>query len=146
MKRILALIVAAVIPALALFAQNEKADNILGVYKSADSSYKVKITKLSDGTYKGQVCWVAERCDANGKVFLDEKNPDKSLRNTPCDQIVLFKGLKYNADKKRWEGTKIYDPNRGLKANMTAEFSGGNTLKIRGTVMGIGETEVWTKE
>ena len=34
MKRILALIVAAVIPALALFAQNEKADNILGVYKS----------------------------------------------------------------------------------------------------------------
>ena len=105
----------------------------------------MKITKLQDGTYKGQVCWVAELYDANGVMDVDDKNPDKSLRNTPADKIVLFTGLKYNAKKQQWDGTKIYDPNRGIKVSMTAAFDGPKVLKIRGSVLGIGETEVWKR-
>ena len=147
MRKII-LLVAGLIACLGLWAQNNRADNIIGVYCGGEGkdAFKVKIVKMSDGTYKGQVCWVAQLYDENGNLDVDDKNPDKSLRNTPANKIVLFTGLKYNAQKKQWDGTKIYDPNRGIKANMTATFDGPKTLKIRGTVLGIGETEVWTRE
>ena len=126
---------------------NDKADNIIGEYqgKQNEDVFKVKITKLSDGTYQGQISWMQNSCDKNGNKLLDEKNPNKSLRNTPCDQIVLFSGLKYNERKHRWEDTKIYDPQRGLKANLTAEFTKDGLLKLRGSILGLGESVYWTK-
>jgi uncharacterized protein (DUF2147 family) len=146
MKR-LVLIFAALFACIGLWAQNDKADNIIGTYAGGKGkdAFKVKITKMADGSFKGQVCWVAELYDANGVMDVDDKNPDKSLRNTPADKIVLFTGLQYNAKKQQWDGTKIYDPNRGIKVSMTATFDGPKVLKIRGSVLGIGETEVWTR-
>lgn len=134
--------------AIAQNALNNAADNIVGVYSSTykGESFKVKIVKMSNGTYKGQVIWMSNPNDANGNKKLDTKNPDKSLRNTPCDQAVLFSGLKYNAKKKCWDGTKIYDPSRGLRANMMTEFEKDGRLRVRGSVMGIGESVYWNKE
>ena len=147
MKRLLFSLAALLLATVALLAQNDKADNIVGTYISAPGAgqYRVRITRSSDGTYTGQVCWVKEKYK-DGQLQLDDKNPDKSLRQTPCDQIVLFRGLKYDAKKKHWGETKIYDPNRGIKANMTATFVDAKTLHVRGTLLGFGETEVWTKE
>lgn len=130
------------------FAQNDKADAILGKFhsKQGEDEYKVLVSKKSDGTYKAQIYWVANTIDPKtGKKVLDTKNPDKSLRNVPCDEIVLMDGLKYNAGKKQWDGTKIYDPQRGIKASVTVKFSDPGTLNVRGTVLGIGETAVWKK-
>lgn len=126
---------------------NDKAENIVGTYqgKQGEDQFKVAITQEKDGTFKGQIIWLEKDKDANGKKILDEKNPDKSLRNVPGDQVVLFSGLKYNAKKKRWDDTKIYDPQRGLRANMHAEFAEDGQLRIKGTVMGIGETVYWKK-
>lgn len=126
---------------------NDKADNITGTYsgKQGDDNFKVKIEKLSDGSYRGQVIWLEHDKDAQGNKILDEKNPDKSLRNTPADRIVLFTGLKYNAKKHRWDDTKIYDPQRGLRAKMTAEFEADGRLRVRGSLLGIGESVYWKK-
>lgn len=126
---------------------NDKAENIVGVYQSkqGDDVFKANITQQKDGTFKGQIFWLEKDRDANGNKILDEKNPNKSLRNTPCDEIVLFTGLKYNAKKKRWDDTKIYDPQRGINAHMHAEFTEDGQLKIKGTVLGIGETVYWKK-
>lgn len=134
-------------PAMAQNSLNDKADNIIGEYqgKQNEDSFKVRITKLSDGTYQGQIIWLENSCDKNGNKLLDEKNPDKSLRNTPCDQIVLFTKLKFNKKKHRWDNTKIYDPQRGIKANLTAEFTENGQLKIRGSLLGIGESVYWEK-
>ena len=129
-------------------AQNDKADNIIGTYAAGvgKDAYKVQITKLADGTYQGAICWLAENKDADGKIKLDKKNPDKSLRNTPMEKTVLFKGLAYDKDKKQWSGAKIYDPDRGISVKMTAKFENAGTLTIRGTVLGIGESVNWKKE
>lgn len=127
---------------------NNAGDNIVGIYIGSQNGdkFKAKIVKLTNGTYRGQVVWMEKDKDANGNKRLDTKNPDKSLRNTPCDQIVLFSGLEYNAKKKRWDGTKIYDPQRGMRANLTVEFEKDGRLKLRGSILGIGETVYWTKE
>lgn len=127
---------------------NDKADNIVGIYssKQGNDKYKVKIVKLTDGTYRGQVIWLEHDKDSKGNKILDSNNPDKSLRSTPADQIVLFSGLKYDSKKHCWKGAKIYDPQRGIKANMSAEFTSNGRLGIRGSLLGIGETVYWTKE
>ena len=147
MKRIILTFAAALLCTLSAFAQNDKGDNILGRYScdNGKDSYKVEITKQKDGTYTGRIYWVAEAVDKNGKPVLDAKNPDKSLRTVPMDKVVLFAGLKYSADKKHWSGTKIYDPTRGIKASVTINFDDPKTLKVRGTVLGIGETETWKR-
>jgi len=129
-------------------AQNDKADNIIGTYAAGvgKDAYKVQITKLSDGTYQGAICWLAENKDTDGKIKLDKKNPNKALRNTPMEKTVLFSGLAYDKEKQNWSGAKIYDPDRGISVKMTAKFENAGTLVIRGTVLGIGESVSWKKE
>ena len=146
MKKIL-LSITLCLAALTALAQNDKGDNIVGKYEAEEGidAYKVNITKSADGTYKAQIYWVADRLDKDGNVNLDTKNPDKSLRNTPIDQVVLFSGLKYNPEKQNWSGTKIYDPNRGIKVSVTVAFDNPKVLKVKGTVLGIGETCIWRR-
>ena len=147
MKKLFLAVIAASIFSLAALAQNDKADNILGKYScgKGKDAYKVEITKQPDGNYKCQVIWVADALDKDGKPNLDVKNPDKSLRNVPLDRVVIMKDLKYNPEKKNWGGTKIYDPGRGIRVTATLSFDNPKTLKVRGTVMGIGETVVWER-
>lgn len=150
MKKTLFLIAIMVAFVGATFAQNvlnNQADNIVGTYqgKQGDDLFKAKITKQANGKYQGQIIWLERDRDANGNKFLDEKNPDKSLRSVPCDQIVIFSDLKYNAKGKCWDGTKIYDPQRGIRANLHAEFTKEGKLKLRGSVMGFGESVYWDR-
>ena len=146
MKKFLTILIAALMTCSLSFAQNNKADNILGKYSSTQNgeSYKVEITKNSNGTYKAQIYWVSNPLDKNGKKKLDTKNPDKSKRTQPSSKVVLIDGLKYNAAKKQWDGTKIYDPQRGITANVTATFQSDGRLMLKGTIMGIGEKVYWT--
>ena len=94
-------------------AKNDQADNIIGKYEAVKNGnpYRVQISKNADGTYKAQIYWLSNPIDPEtGKPSLDKKNPDKSLRNTPSDQVVLIRDLKYKAAKKQWGDAKIYDP------------------------------------
>lgn len=111
--------------ALAQNALNDNGDNIVGEYEGMqnDDRFKAKIVKLTDGTYRAQITWLERDRDAKGNKILDTKNPDKSLRSTPADRIVIFSGLKYDARKHEWNGTKIYDPQRGVRAKLVAEFA-----------------------
>jgi len=128
-------------------AKNDQADNIIGKYEAVKNGnpYRVQISKNADGTYKAQIYWLSNPIDPEtGKPSLDKKNPDKSLRNTPSDQVVLIRDLKYKAAKKQWGDAKIYDPSRGIRANVTAWFAEDGRLCLKGTVLGIGEKVYWT--
>lgn len=151
MKILMILLAAFLMAAPFAFAQNalnNAADNILGKYESVQGGdrFRAEISKRADGTYHCQIYWIENPIDAKtGKKALDVKNPDKSLRSVPCDEVVLFHGLKYNAAKKQWDGTKIYDPQRGIRANVTVKFLEDGRLCLRGTILGIGEKAYWTK-
>ena len=133
--------------AVAQNALNDKADNIVGIYESVQNAdrFRAKIEKLKDGTYRGQIIWMEKDKNKDGNKILDTKNPDKSLRNTPADRIVIFSGLKYDGKDHEWGGTKIYDPQRGVKAKMTASFAADGRLKITGSVLLISESVYWNK-
>lgn len=124
---------------------NESGDNIVGLYSTVHGgeNTKIRVTKTGD-TYMAQVVWVENRLDKKGNVRLDEKNPDKSLRSVECDKIVLMKNLKYDSSKKMWGDTKIYDPTRGINANVKCSFSDDGVLIVKGSLLGITVTLKWT--
>ena len=126
---------------------NAVANSILGDYESVHGKdpFKAHVTQNNDGTFKAQIFWIENDKDENGNKLLDANNPDKSLRNVPVDQIVLFDGLQYDADDKEWNGTKIYDPQRGIRAKLTCQFQPDGKLMLKGSVIGISEKVYWTK-
>ena len=150
MKRFLSVLLSVVAFAWAVSAQadlNARRDNILGVYLGEQHGdvFKARITKSDDGTYMCQIFWMENDREADGSKRLDTKNPDKSLRGVPCDEVVLFSGLKYNEKKLCWDGKKIYDPQRGFKAALSAKFTEESILRLTGTVMGISGHFNWKK-
>lgn len=149
MKKFLFILMCAVVAVCPSFAQglNDKADNIVGEYLTdrGGSKSKVRVTKNAQGTYDAQVFWVEKPYDANGNKRKDVKNPDKALRNVDIDKVVIVRGLKFDAEDKEWSGAKIYDPTKGIRVNATAKFEAPNKLKLRATIMGIGQTLYWQK-
>lgn len=149
MKKVLFALLALVAFAAPLSAQNlnDNGDNIVGEYLTdrGGSKSKVRVTRNDNGTYTAQVFWVENALDKNGNKRKDVKNPDKSLRNVDIDKVILVDGLKYDAEDKKWGGTKIYDPTKGLKVNVSAEFVEPTKLKLRGTILGVGVTLYWNK-
>jgi len=141
MKKFFAILVSLLI-SLAIYAQNQNADSIIGKYSSVQNgdTYKVVVTKAADGSYTGKIYSANLK---NGKPFNLPSGVEVELKGN--DQIVLFSGLKYNKSKQCWDGTKIYDPQRKIRANMTASFSNSNSLNIKGSLMGISETVNWRK-
>lgn len=149
MKNIIITLICAVAFSMPAISQNynDNADNIIGEYLTdrGGSKSKVRITKAGDGTYTAQMFWVENPYDKDGKKRKDVKNPDKSLRNTDIDKVVLVKGLKYDKKEKEWSGAKIYDPSKGIRVNVEAEFVDEKRLKLFGNIWGIGTTIYWQK-
>lgn len=149
MKKLVLAAIAAALMAIPSMAQDfrSNADNIIGEYLTdrGGSKSKVRVTKNADGSYDAQVFWVENPYGEDGKKRKDVKNPDKALRNVDVDQIVIVKGLKFDAEQKKYGGAKIYDPTKGIKVNASAEFETADKLKLRGTIFGVGVTLYWTR-
>ncbi len=128
----------------AQIARNNSADGIIGNYfidYNGEQS-KVRCHKEKDGTYTFVNYWSKNMYDKNGNIYLDTKNPDKSLRNKPCNEMIIMWNLKYDSEKKVWKG-KIYDPTSGLRADATVQFTDKGMIAVRGSVLGIGKTVQW---
>lgn len=149
MKKFIFTLIAAIAFAMPSVSQslNNRADDIVGEYLTdrGGSKSKVRVTKSADGTYMAQIFWVENPLDKNGNKRKDVNNPDKKLRNIDIDKVVIVKGLKYDAEEKEWNGAKIYDPSKGFRVNVEAEFVEPKKLKLFGNIWGIGTTIYWTK-
>ena len=106
---------------------------------------KVQVSKDDTGTYTAQVIWVENRLDEAGNVRLDEKNPDASLRNVECDKIIIIKSMSYDSQKQRWGDAKVYDPMRGIRANVQCEFMEDGRLRVRGSLLCFSQSIYWKK-
>ena len=149
MKKTIFTLISAIMFAIPKFAQeiNKNGDEIIGEYLTdrGGSKSKVRVTKAEDGTYTAQLFWVQNPLDKNGNKRKDVKNPDKNLRNVDIDKVVVIKGLKFDKSEGEWNGTKIYDPSKGIRVDVEAEFVDTKKLKLFGNIWGIGTTIYWTK-
>ena len=124
-------------------------DYILGEYLvvDEDGTSKAKIYQMPDGTYRCQTMGDKPSYDKDGNIMLDKYNPVPELRSLPLHQAVIISGLRYNKEKKQWDGGKIHHPLRKLlKADATVDFvDDGKTIRVRGTVAGMGASRYWEK-
>ena len=138
-----------------VIGQTSKADRISGIYLTYDDETgkeksQVKIHKSSNGRYVGEIVWLKEPKESNGKEKLDKNNPETRLKSRKILGLQILKDFTYDATTDEWSGGTIYNPTSGKTYNCYMKFEGGKTLKIRGYIgkawMGLGKTAVWTKE
>lgn len=120
-------------------------NKILGTWLNESGKAKVKIVKRGKKFF-GEIIWLREPKDKNGKIKLDKENPKKDLKTKPIVGLQILKNFKYKG-KKKWQDGTIYDPENGKTYSCNIEMKDNNTLKIRGYV-GIsllGRTTAWSR-
>ncbi|HUA81697.1 MAG TPA: DUF2147 domain-containing protein [Dyella sp.] len=104
--------------------------------------------------YQGYILWQLHNTygpedgpGLDGKIVTDRKNPDPALRSRTLDGLPLLNGLRFETEKKRWIGGRIYNADNGRTYNCLVRMLGPNRLQLRGFI-GIslfGGNTVWSR-
>jgi len=121
-----------------LFSQNE----IAGKWLTEDKEAIVQITEAG-GKFYGTIVWLKAPNDEHGTPFTDDENPDKTLRNKPLIGLQILKKFEFKDNE--WIGGTIYDPSDGKTYSGKLWIEKNNTLRVRGYIAFLHETETWTK-
>ena len=146
MKRLFLLLIGAML-SVTLMAQSSSADKIVGTWKAIQNGVtsKVSITKKGNG-YQAQVIWVDNLKKEDGSIRTDEKNPDKSKRNTPANKIILIESVTYNQSDKIWDNGTVYDPTKGKTYKVELSLKDADkTLCVKGKWGPFSQTVYWSR-
>ncbi|MBN2813915.1 MAG: DUF2147 domain-containing protein [Bacteroidales bacterium] len=142
MKKSILIILGLLFSASFAFSQ---ADKIVGIWVPAKGTSQVRIFKATNGKFYGKVEWLETEKDK-----LDVNNPDPGQRNKKIWGLMILKDFSYNAEKNRWEGGTVYDPDNGKTYDCYMWFEGDdNKMTLKGYVLGmkfVGRAEDWTRE
>ncbi len=120
-------------------------DALMGVWETGSGKARVQIKKFNN-TYYGQIVWLKEPLNEDGKPKVDKNNPDETKRSKPLLGYRNLLGFEYKGNN-LWENGTIYDPESGSTYNCKIEMTDNNTLNIRGFigVSVFGRTDVWKR-
>lgn len=128
------------------FAQ--QADDIIGHWKNGEGTGIIQIYKTTSGHYAGKIVWLRDPIDPEtGKPKLDKRNPEASKRTQPTLGLVNMHGFRFDAEDKKWEHGKIYDPKNGKEYACKITAKDKDHIDVRGYigVSIIGRTDTWTR-
>ena len=150
--RVLIVIAALLVPVTAVSGA-ENAHDATGYWLTENEKAIVRFEPCEGGTGSslkpqicGQIVWTRNPRGPDGKLKLDEKNPDESLRGRALCGLPLIGGLKPASDAALEDGW-IYNPRSGKTYDAKAELVSADKLKLRG-FLGIsllGSNQVWTR-
>jgi uncharacterized protein (DUF2147 family) len=124
----------------ALPGMAQKADDIIGLWRPSEGTSYINIYKNAEnGKYYGQIVWLKEPNDANGK-------PKRDPNGDPILKMVNLKDFEFDEDE--WEDGTIYDPKSGNLYYCSIEMPSPDKLEVRGSLdpFGlVGRTDVWVR-
>lgn len=122
--------------------QNEGTSPV-GLWKTDDA--EIQIFEV-DGRLSGKIAALNKQYTSDGIEKTDISNPDPAKRRRPLIGLIFMSGFTPEGPG-RWDHGTIYDPKTGNTYASFIEYSGGDTLKLRGFIgiSLIGRTAVWTK-
>ena len=94
----------------------------------------------------GEIVWLKEPLDKEGKEKLDKHNPDESLRHRAIIGLTMISGFVANGEG-MWENGRIYDAGSGDTYKSTMFLETADKLKVRGYI-GIplfGRSQTWSR-
>ncbi|MBQ0016326.1 MAG: DUF2147 domain-containing protein [Bacteroidales bacterium] len=126
------------------------ADQIVGRFcmlsPLSDDTAIVKISRYSDGTYRGRLVWLSQPNNPDGTIRTDSKNKDKKLRNRPYTDVDIFWNLRYKGTE--WVEGVLYNPFDGKRFSVKFSLSkNGRDLTARyyKGVPALGIDAVWKR-
>ncbi|MFZ0449176.1 MAG: DUF2147 domain-containing protein [Desulfatiglandaceae bacterium] len=127
------------------YAADQSGDTILGKWLTENGKSLVNVYSCGDA-YCGRIVWLKVPLNKEGKEKVDDKNPEESKRSVKIVGLEILKGLQFKGPNK-WEGGKIYDPDKGKTYKCKAWMEGEN-LKFRGYIgfSLLGRTTTWTRK
>ncbi len=146
MKKAVILLCFVFSPVTGIFAQ---AGSVVGFWLTQDGDSQVEIHRTPGNKFNGRIVWLEEPLNEHGRPKVDDKNPDRALRNRRTLGLEILKDFTYNSSKKEWEGGTIYDPKSGRTYDCYMWLDGNNTLKLKGFVLGmrfLGREATWTRD
>ena len=120
----------------------------VGLWKTIDDESKteksqVRITE-SGGVLVGKIEKIADPAKQDSKCDLcSDERKDK-----PVLGMTIIRNAKADADKARWEGGEILDPNNGKVYKLLLKpVDGGQKLEVRGFIglALLGRTQTWQR-
>ncbi|NEM97830.1 DUF2147 domain-containing protein [Pontibacter burrus] len=116
----------------------------VGIWTNEDGKARFEIYKCGDKLC-GKIVTLKEPL-RNGKPKVDEKNPDKSLRNRPLAGLEFMNGFAYDSHNK-WDDGTIYDPESGKTYSCYMKMIGKDKMEVKGYIgiSLIGRTQTWTR-
>lgn len=117
-----------------------------GVWLDEEGKARIEV-KSCGAELCGNIVWLKEPLDPNGKPWMDMLNPDKSKRGRTVCGLQIIGGLKASANGV-WQGGWIYDPEEGKSFDLELSLQDPNTLKVFGYagVRLLSETMLWKRQ
>ena len=113
-----------------------------------DESKESKIQIYQDGnTFSGKVVWMLKPYGPDGKLRLDENNPEPAHRKKSISGLVILHSFRQNpTNPNEYIDGKVYDPNNGKTYCGKITYK-GNHLDLRGFICALsflGRSTRWT--
>ncbi|MGI8526457.1 MAG: DUF2147 domain-containing protein [Pseudolabrys sp.] len=126
-------LIAAVFAFAAISVVPASAQNLQGVWMSADGGTKVRISECGRAMC-GNIVWLKRPLDENGKPRNDTLNPDAAKRTRPMMGLQV---ASLRPDKSGgWIG-QIYNADEGKSFNVVLTMQSANSATIKGCVLGV---------
>jgi len=108
-------------------------DKICGKWLSEEKNVMVQVYKTGS-KYGAKLIWFDDSQDKSKPMntWVDEKNPDKSLRNRKLIGMEIVDNLTYNPATDSWENGMIYDAKSGRTWSSAATLTKGDVMKVTG--------------
>jgi len=122
-----------------------RAEPELGTWLNSDKNGKIELRECGEQNLCGELVWLKDAVDKNGKPWRDENNRDVSLRSRPVVGINVLIDAKKIAPM-TWQGY-IYDPEVGKTYYLKHLKVGRDTVEIKGCLKSGWpcRTKYWTR-
>ncbi len=109
------------------------ADAIVGKWQSMGGSVTVEVYREGE-EFKAKLVSFDDSDDKNRPMHsrLDDKNPDRNLRNRKVLGTDIVTNLQFNSKQKRWENGVIYDTRTGKSWSAVAAINRSGHLQVKG--------------
>ena len=142
-RRVVLACVLATLPAAGASGTDPKA--VTGLWLSSKKKVLVDIYPCEAKALCGKIVWLAKPYK-NGKLRLDDDNPDPALRDRGWCGFEIIQGLKPDG-RKSWRNGKFYFPKWGQTFDLDIERKSDSSLEMRAYlgVPVLGRSEIWTR-
>ena len=113
-----------------------------GTWTAAEGKSRVKVNHCG-ANLCGNLVWLREPTDENGKPKLDYHNANTGLRSRPMIGVTILESMVPEGDL--WRG-RIYNAEDGKTYSATFKMLTDNSAQVQGCVAAIFcKTQIWTR-